>query len=231
MRHATILGAILAFVPIASTAQETSMSQVPLRPGERVRVTYHLCPPTLANCFGGRALRVGTLVTWNADTLVVDNNGDTLAVPLDIVTELKVSRRLGLSRNGAAKGAAIGGVLLYAVSRSPAASAFGAGVGALLGSGPSARKGAGNGFLIGGAIGFVLGLASGDDPPGWFSFTAGEKAAIGAVAFGFIGAVIGSIAGAASPGDRWEEVPLDRLRVSFRPQRDGRFAFGASVKF
>ena len=141
MRHATILVAILAFAPIASTAQETSMAQVPLRPGERVGVTYHLCPPTLANCFGGRALRVGTLVTWNADTLVVDNNGDTLAVPLDIVTELKVSRRLGLSRNGAAKGAAIGGVLLYAVSRSPAASAFGAGVGALLGSGPGSPQG------------------------------------------------------------------------------------------
>jgi hypothetical protein len=31
--------------------------------------------------------------------------------------------------------------------------------------------------------------------------------------------------------DRWEEVPLDRLRVSFGPQRDGRFGFGASVRF
>ena len=31
--------------------------------------------------------------------------------------------------------------------------------------------------------------------------------------------------------DRWEEVPLDRLRVSFAPQRDARFALGFSVSF
>ena len=227
MRHSTILVAILAFVPLTDAT-----AQVPLRPGERVRVTYHLCPPTLANCFGGRALRVGTLVTRNADTLVVDNNGETLAVPLDIVTELEVSRRLGLSRNGAAKGATIGGVLLYAVSRSPAASAFGAGVGALLGSGPGARKGAGIGFLIGGLVGAGIGGASGDDPPGtFFRLSAGEKAFFGLLAFGFAGSIVGSIVGAALPGHGWEDVPLDRLRVSLGPQRDGRFGFGASVRF
>jgi len=31
--------------------------------------------------------------------------------------------------------------------------------------------------------------------------------------------------------DRWEEVPLDQLRVSFVPQLDGRFGFGLSVRF
>jgi hypothetical protein len=31
--------------------------------------------------------------------------------------------------------------------------------------------------------------------------------------------------------DRWREVPLDRLRVGFAPQRDGRFGLGASVRF
>ncbi len=38
---------------------------------------------------------------------------------------------------------------------------------------------------------------------------------------------------AADPvfADRWQEVPLDRLRVSVAPQRDGRFGLGLSVRF
>jgi hypothetical protein len=51
--------------------------------------------------------------------------------------------------------------------------------------------------------------------------------AAGAVA----GAAIGGAFGALSKSDRWEEVPLDQLRVSFAPQRDGRFAFGLSMRF
>ncbi len=42
---------------------------------------------------------------------------------------------------------------------------------------------------------------------------------------------IGAITGALVKTDRWEELPLDQLRVSFVPQRDGRFAFGLSVAF
>ena len=227
MRHATILVAILAFVPLTSAPAQ--VRQPPVERGARVRVTVPRRSPSGVE----RSQRyVGTLVLWTADTLVVDNNGDTLAVPLDIVTGLEVSRRPGLSPKGARKGAMIGGVLLGALYRSPAAVAFGAGVGALLGSGPSARKGARIGLLIGGPIGFVLGLASGDDPPGgFFSLSAGEKAAFGFLALGFVGSIVGSIAGAALPGDGWEEVPLDRLRVSLGPQPDGRFGLGLSVRF
>ena len=227
MRHATILVAILAFVPLTSAPAQ--VRQPPVERGARVRVTVPRRSPSGVE----RSQRyVGTLVLWTADTLVVDNNGDTLAVPLDIVTGLEVSRRPGLSPKGARKGAMIGGVLLGALYRSPAAVAFGAGVGALLGSGPSARKGAGNGFLIGGAIGFVLGLASGDDPPGGpFSFSQEGNAIFGFLALGFVGSIVGSIAGAALPGDGWEEVPLDRLRVSLGPQPDGRFGLGLSVRF
>ncbi len=69
MRHATILVAILAFVPVAgATAQ--------LRPGDRVRVTGHFCQP-LYSCVGGSPQQyVGTFVTWDADTLVTESNGD-----------------------------------------------------------------------------------------------------------------------------------------------------------
>ncbi len=45
------------------------------------------------------------------------------------------------------------------------------------------------------------------------------------------GALIGAGIGALIKSDRWEVVPLDQLRVSFVPQRDGRFAFGLSAAF
>ena len=50
--------------------------------------------------------------------------------------------------------------------------------------------------------------------------------ALGGAAGGLVGAVVGAIGGRA-----WEEVALDRLRVSLAPQRHGRFALGLSVRF
>jgi hypothetical protein len=52
-------------------------------------------------------------------------------------------------------------------------------------------------------------------------------ALLGAVLGGTLGAALGSVV----RRERWEEVPLDRLSVSVAPQRDGRFAFGASISF
>ncbi len=170
-------------------------------------------------------------MAWKADSLVVQSNGDTLSVPVNLVTRLDVSRARRLSSKGAAIGAAIGGSFLLYASRNAAAGAFGAGLGALLGRSSRARMGAGIGLLIGAFSGALIGLASGDDPSGFLSFTAGEKAALGAFVFGGLGGVIGLIAGTASPGERWEEVPLVRLRVGFAPQRDGRLGIGASVRF
>lgn len=56
-------------------------------------------------------------------------------------------------------------------------------------------KGLGFGLLIGGGGGALLGFLSGDDPPGWFSMTAGQKALLGGLAFGILGAPIGGIWG------------------------------------
>ncbi len=101
MRHATILVTILAFVPLASAT-----AQLPVRPGERVRVTRPpICPPTYTSCVGPPRQSVGTFLAWKADSLVMESNGDTLAVPLDIVTGLDVS--WGRKTN-TAKGAGIG---------------------------------------------------------------------------------------------------------------------------
>ncbi len=54
---------------------------------------------------------------------------------------------------------------------------------------------------------------------------------IGAAIGAGIGAVTGALVGFANKTEQWEEAPPDRLRVSFAPQRDGRFALGVSVRF
>ena len=88
---------------------------------------------------------------------------------------------------------------------------------------PCLRGGA-IGLLVGAGVGAVIGLASGDDPRGtFFGLTALEKARIGAVVFGVVGAVIGYVI--ASSGKH------DRLLVSVGPQRDGRFGLGLSGRF
>ncbi len=55
--------------------------------------------------------------------------------------------------------------------------------------------------------------------------------ATGAVIGFFGGALVGALIGAGIREDRWNEVSLSRLRVSLRPQRDGTFGLGASVRF
>ncbi len=47
-----------------------------------------------------------------------------------------------------------------------------------------------------------------------------------------VGAIAGWLVGVPFfKTERWKQVPLDRLRVSVVPQRDGRFALGFSVAF
>ena len=95
-----------------------------------------------------------------------------------------------------------------------------------------AGRWAGIGFVSGAAFGAIIGFVSGD-PPRTCDLcpTAEQKAACGAIVFGGIGALIGRGAGASHKTDRWEEVPLDKLRVSVGPQRDGRLGLGLSFAF
>jgi hypothetical protein len=58
----------------------------------------------------------------------------------------------------------------------------------------------------------------------------GEVAAAGGAIGAAAGILIGSSIGAVIKTDRWEEVPLDQLRVSIVPRRDG-FALEISVAF
>lgn len=57
-------------------------------------------------------------------------------------------------------------------------------------------QGLGIGVLAGALGGAIIGFASGDDPPGWFSFFASEKALLNGFAFGVLGGLVGMSIGA-----------------------------------
>jgi len=93
-------------------------------------------------------------------------------------------------------------------------------------------RGAKYGMLVLGSLGGVLGAVTCSGEPEYVCLESPvASAALFAGVFGAVGGIFGAAFGAASSGDRWEEVPLDRLRVSVTPQRDGRFALGVSVRF
>ncbi len=91
-----------------------------------------------------------------------------------------------------------------------------------------ALKGAVIGLVSGAGGGVLIGLLS-DDGPG--TYPAKDRALIAGVVFSVVGGLTGLGIGYGIKVDRWETVPLDRLRVSIVPQRDGRFAVGFSVRF
>ncbi len=195
MRHAFVLLAIFAFVPLASATAQV--------PGARVRVTHlPICPADL--CVGPRPVRrrTGVFVAYERDTLMLSGGprSDQLAVPLTSITKLEVHR--GQQPRGHTALRAVGGLV----------------------------SGAALGAAMVGGIGLFI----------HFTFNPFDKDLSelelekDMLEFAVVGGALGMIGGilmARGLVDRWEEVPLDRLRVSFGPQRDGRFGFGASVRF
>lgn len=65
------------------------------------------------------------------------------------------------------------------------------------------------------------------------SWDVGGEAAAAALAglIGVPGAFVGLAVGASTKKERWESVPLDRLRVSMVPRRDGGLAIRVSLAF
>jgi hypothetical protein len=86
----------------------------------------------------------------------------------------------------------------------------------------------GIGVPLGALAGGIMGNAYGATNDPQFQ---GLHAAAGMMVGMVGGLVTGLVVGSLIKSDRWEEVPLDQFRVSFVPQRDGRFAFGLSVRF
>ena len=100
------------------------------------------------------------------------------------------------------------------------------------------------GLVLGFVAGGLLGEHTNEPPPpceGKFCSTFDPdlpntldrvaRTLIGAGIGAGIGAAAGALVGFAIKTEQWEEAPLDQLRVSFAPQRDGRFALGLSVRF
>ena len=85
-------------------------------------------------------------------------------------------------------------------------------------------EGLGLGWLVGAGVGAAV---SDCDPS---SSTQDICEAVPIAVGASVGLFIGTIFGALIKTERWEDVPLDRLRVSFAPQRDG-FALGVSVSY
>ena len=92
-----------------------------------------------------------------------------------------------------------------------------------------ALAGLGIGFLGGAAVGAVGGALVDCQS----SVDLGEGFCVIALAGVSAGAglVLGGMIGLGWKTERWKEVPLDQLRVSFTPQRDGRIALQASLRF
>ncbi len=96
------------------------------------------------------------------------------------------------------------------------------------------RAGAIAGFFVGSAIGIAIAAATAPEE-GCGGFGPGSSKG-SCLVYGWVlgfsgGTLIGGVIGSVIPGDRWADVRLDRFRVSLGPQRDGRFGFGASVRF
>ncbi|UCE18094.1 MAG: hypothetical protein JSV84_14720 [Gemmatimonadota bacterium] len=203
----------------------------PIVPGTRVRISA----PNLYV----RKLE-GTVVVLESDTLILktDISPDRMAIPLGLVESFYISRgRVHRGKNGL-KGAGIGFLIggagtftVAAMSDDPRLiyGVVGGGIGGLDGFLIGATgKNATYGFLAGALIGFIIGSVGSDVEA---DLPEGSLSLMGAGFFGQIGMIFGAIVGATSSGERWEEVPLDRIQISVAPNSEKGFSLSASFAF
>jgi len=84
------------------------------------------------------------------------------------------------------------------------------------------------GLIIGGGGGAAAGFLSGDDPDGFVSFSASDKAALFGIFFGGLGLVIGGIAGGLSGAD--EVLSVGEIPESGLPWIQAQLAESARLK-
>ena len=87
------------------------------------------------------------------------------------------------------------------------------------------------GTLVGLVLGAVIGYAASLEDCTDFCLETELVVVILGVGGAVVGLLAGVVIGATESGGEWEGVGLDRLRMSLGPQRNGRFGFGASVRF
>jgi hypothetical protein len=171
---------VVMSLTVAPLVTISSQELPPLKPGDRIRATASTLSPSPL---------VGTVVAFEANSLMVQRGTGTRRLSLASLTRLEMSQG---RRSHAALGAGIG--LLV-----------GAGVGAVIGSGCKA---------------IIVPVSS-----------EGGCIAVGAAVIGGAGALVGAVTGALVRTERWAEVPLDRLRVSFTSDRGGALKIRASLRF
>ena len=146
---------------------------------------------------------LGTLASWHADSLAVSSSGEETWIPLTSITRLDVGRRKSAVALSAAIGAGgVAALTLVVLAVADVLECTDIEFGRRCQESFFERD-LGNGVTVLGAIGIGAG----------------------------VGLVGGALVGATIKTYRWVSVPLDRLRVSFGPQRDGRFGLGLSVRF
>ena len=93
----------------------------------------------------------------------------------------------------------------------------------------NAAMGAAIGMLVGAGFGALAYLDPDESSCSGYCVTTRDLAPFFVGGFAFAGLVVGGVIGVRR--EQWRPLPLDRLRVGIVPQRDGRFALGASVRF
>lgn len=189
----------------------------------------------------------GTLLGVQGDTIVVARTSDTLRVPLSTLRRAEVNFRGGFRFQRGVRGAAIGfgtGLLVTALTISDVQdnpSAYGAltvGTQTLMGflsqgGGSNARTGS----LIGAGVGIPIGIAVATaayqpcPPDSFLCFGEGFYVMIGALGGAAIGGMTGMLVGAFIPGDHWEKVSKDRLRLTVNAGAGGGIELGAQLRF
>ena len=81
---------------------------------------------------------------------------------------------------------------------------------------PNLGKGALTGGLVGAAIGLAVGISATGEEAGIYELGASEVLQLTA-GLGAIGAGVGMIFAVLLPGERWEEIPLDKIRIEPSP--------------
>lgn len=218
LRVTSVLSALALACPVGALSQ-----QLPLTPGQRVRTTApDIVLPSEEATF--QRVRGDTMFVVHADAAY-----SSAAIPLSSVTRLEVYdpeplRLTSGTAIWAGVGAAAGAFLLTGVfcrSCDASLAAVGMAGGALLGGtlgtgGGRPWKWAGYGALAGGLAGGVLGALD--------SCTSDcvESPALAGAAIGVAGgAVLGALGGRLFDRGRWRDVPIERLRVSVLPRREG----------
>jgi hypothetical protein len=227
MRYAVVASLVGAIT--LTTAKLVAQERLAIEPGVGVRVTAPPC---------GWSNQRASIAGLTNDTLLVSIEGSEVGCPRARVESLQLYRGRRHWGSGARVGAAVGAVagavtgyvgghgtpdretytLLGAVGGTVA--------GAAIGLGPRARRSA----LVGLAVGTVVGAsvfsgACEENESAGCAFIVGA-AYVGAPAF-----VIGAGIGLALGEDEWEQVALDRIRLTITPQGDGVLTLSVLVTF